>query len=95
MLILVYLGLFQIGLGFIWYTDAVKYVTALQSTLLTMIEPIINPIWVFLVLGEVPGRLAFVGAAFVLIGVIYRAVATVKDGHYAEPPPNLEFGCFG
>jgi drug/metabolite transporter (DMT)-like permease len=76
--IILYLGVFQIGLGFVLYTQAIKHVEALQATLLVMLEPIFNPLWVFLVLGELPGRWAVVGALLVTIGVLYRAFAAIE-----------------
>ena len=75
---ILYLGIFQIGLGFALYTQAIKHVPAVQATLLVMLEPIFNPVWVFLVLGELPARWAVVGALLVVVGVIYRALAGVK-----------------
>ncbi len=81
--IIFYLGIFQIGLSFILYSNAIKYVPALESTLILTIEPILNPFWVFFVLGEVPGQFAFIGGALVLGVVIIRAIIsarTIKDG---------------
>ena len=46
------------------------------------LEPVLNPVWVFLVLGEIPGKLAFMGGMLVLVAVIARAVVsshTVPD----------------
>jgi drug/metabolite transporter (DMT)-like permease len=39
-----------------------------------MIEPVLNPVWVFLLLGEAPGLLALVGGAIILGAVMVRAV---------------------
>ncbi|MCP4422094.1 MAG: EamA family transporter [Chloroflexi bacterium] len=72
--ILLFLGIFQIGLSFILYSIAIKRLPALESTLILTIEPILNPLWVFLVIGEVPGRLAFVGGILILGTVITRAI---------------------
>lgn len=69
------LGIFQMGIPFILYTFALRRVPALQATILVTLEPILNPIWVFLALGELPGRYAFVGIGLVLLGVVGRAVS--------------------
>ncbi len=74
-LIIAFLGIFQIGLSFVLYTLAIKHVPALEATLLGTLEPILSPLWVFLILGEKPGGLAFLGALVVLGGVIYNAAA--------------------
>jgi drug/metabolite transporter (DMT)-like permease len=75
-LIIAFLGIFQIGLSFILYTLAIKHVPALEATLLGTLEPILSPLWVFLILGEKPGLLALLGALVVLGGVIYNAAAS-------------------
>lgn len=76
--IILYLGVFQIGLSFILYSIAIKQLEALESTLLLTIEPILSPVWVFLVLGETPGPLAIAGAILVLVAVVLRAVLSAK-----------------
>lgn len=76
--IIIYLGLFQIGLSFVFYSVAIKHLQALEATLLLTLEPILNPVWVFLVLGEVPGSLAFIGGGLVLAAVIARAVISAR-----------------
>lgn len=72
--ILLYLGIFQIGLSFILYSTAIRRVPALTSILLLTLEPILNPVWVFLVLQETPGRLALLGGGVVLAAVTARAI---------------------
>jgi drug/metabolite transporter (DMT)-like permease len=47
--------------------------------LVTMIEPVICPIWVFLILGERPGRYAFMGAVVVLAAVTFWSVLKALD----------------
>ena len=64
---LIFLGVVQLGLPYIFYAKAVKHVTALEIILIPVLEPILNPIWVFLMIGEVPGTLAFVGGIIVLV----------------------------
>jgi drug/metabolite transporter (DMT)-like permease len=46
----------------------------LDAILIAMLEPILNPIWVFLVVGEKIGNWAFVGGLLVLVGSVGRAV---------------------
>ena len=64
--VLLFLGLFQIGLPYVLFARGLKYVTATQASLTGMLEPIANPLWVFLLLGEQPSRFAIAGAAVVL-----------------------------
>ena len=68
------LGVFQLGFSYILYAYAIKRVRALDAMLIFMIEPILSPIWVFLVVGESPGRWAIVGGAVVIISVTIRSI---------------------
>ena len=76
--IIAYLGIFQIGLSFVLYSIAIKQVQALESTLILTLEPILNPLWVFLVIGETPGKLALIGGMFVIGAVTARAVVSAR-----------------
>lgn len=74
-----YLGIFQIGLSFVLYSIAIKQVPALESTLILTLEPILNPLWVFLVIGETPGKLALVGGLCVVAAVAGRALVSARE----------------
>jgi drug/metabolite transporter (DMT)-like permease len=76
--IIAYLGIFQIGLSFVLYSIAIKQVQALESTLILTLEPILNPLWVFLVIGETPGKLALIGSLFVIAAVTARAIVSTR-----------------
>ena len=84
--IILYLGVFQIGLSFVLYSIAAKHVRALEANLILTLEPILNPIWVFLVLGEKPGPLALVGSALVIGAVTYRAIVSARTPEF-DPVP--------
>jgi drug/metabolite transporter (DMT)-like permease len=69
---LLLLGTLQLGLPYVLYATAIKHVTALEATLIPLLEPVLNPLWVMLTLGERPGGWAMVGAALVLAAVLMR-----------------------
>lgn len=69
------LGLLQLGLSYVLYSVAIRHVTALEATLVTLAEPVLNPVWVMLAVGERPGPWAIVGGAVVLAAVFARGVA--------------------
>ena len=75
---LAFLGVFQIGIPSFLLTYGVKRVTALQTLLTSVLEPIFNPIWVFLVLGEVPGPRALAGGVIILAAVTLRSVLSLR-----------------
>lgn len=74
--ILFYMGILQIGLSFVIFSTAIKFVAALDSILIQTLDPLLNPIWVFLVIGEAPGRWAIVGGIIVLTAVTLRNIYT-------------------
>ncbi len=72
--IVVALGTIQIGAAYWVYGSAVGKMSALRSTLLTTIEPIVSPLWVFLGNGERPTPYAIAGGAVILVAVTGHAV---------------------
>ena len=83
-LAIAYLGVFQIGLAFIFFTKGIKHIPALEANLIVTLEPILNPVWVFLFLGERMGQSALLGGLVVLAGVILSAVGSVRMGKEPE-----------
>ncbi|HEX2854570.1 MAG TPA: DMT family transporter [Opitutaceae bacterium] len=72
------LGVVQLGISYWLYARALRHVTALEAVLIPVIEPILNPLWVLLALGERPAPIALVGGAVVLTAVTLRAVASLR-----------------
>lgn len=68
------LGCVQLGLAYYFYSYAIKHVTALEAVLIPVLEPILNPVWVMLVVGERPSPLALAGGAVVITAVTLRAM---------------------
>lgn len=68
------LGVVQLGFPYVMYSLALRHVRAVEGILIPMIEPVLNPVWVFLLLGETPGPLALLGGAIILGAVMFRAV---------------------
>ncbi|MDQ3622813.1 MAG: DMT family transporter [Verrucomicrobiota bacterium] len=76
---LLLMGILQLGLPYVLYATAIKHVKALEATLITFLEPVLNPLWVMLVVGERPGAWAFAGGALVLGAVAVRGVLMVRE----------------
>jgi drug/metabolite transporter (DMT)-like permease len=72
------LGIVQLGFSYLLYARAIRHVTALEAVLIPVIEPILNPVWVMLFLGERSTAWALAGGAVVLGAVTLRAVAAVR-----------------
>lgn len=75
LLILVYLGVFQLGLAYVCFARGMAHTSALEASLLALLEPVLNPIWTFLVVGERPGTWALAGAAIILVATVWRTLA--------------------
>jgi drug/metabolite transporter (DMT)-like permease len=64
--VLVFLGVFQIALAYVLVTNAISHIPALEASVILLIEPALNPVWAWLVHGEVPGIWAMAGGAIIL-----------------------------
>ena len=85
--VILYLGLFQISLAFILYAHAIRRVRAVESVLVLTLEPVLNPIWVLLVLGERPGAMAVLGGTVVIGAVLGRALFGARRARGLTRPP--------
>jgi drug/metabolite transporter (DMT)-like permease len=73
------LGVFQVGLPYALFARAIREVTAMEAMLIPTIEPVLNPLWVLLLLGEAPGRLALGGGAIILTAVTGRGLLPLLE----------------
>lgn len=71
---LVLLGSLQLGVSYLLYARAIRHVTALEAVLIPVIEPLLNPLWVLLALGERPTPKALLGGAVVLGAITLRGI---------------------
>ena len=74
----VYLGVFQIGLAYVFFTKAIRSVSALEASLLLLIEPVLNPMWTWLVHGESPGAFTLIGGAVIVSATALRAATAPR-----------------
>jgi drug/metabolite transporter (DMT)-like permease len=74
------LGFFQLGLSYYLYTLSLPKVSSLELVTVTMLEPILSPLWVFFFIGERPGQYAFLGG-LIVIGMVFAwgVVKTRED----------------
>jgi drug/metabolite transporter (DMT)-like permease len=61
-----YLGIFQIGLAYVFLVHGIRHVHALAASLLLLIEPVLNPIWAWLFQSEIPGTWTLAGGGIIL-----------------------------
>jgi len=80
-LFILLMGVFQLGFGYIFFSLGIKQTAATTSSIIATLEPILNPIWVFLFLNEVPSPLALLGGIIVLITVSIYNVIVTRDNY--------------
>ncbi len=79
------LGVFQVGLAAVFLSYGIKRVPAIQGILVAAIEPIMNPVWVFLATGEKPGINSIAGGIVIIAAVLASsAVSMRRDALAAE-----------
>lgn len=79
-LLILSMGIFQLGFGYIFFALGIKQTQATTASIIATLEPVLNPIWVFFVLGEKPTTLSLIGASIVLITVmIYNFIVTKSN----------------
>ncbi|MFL2546949.1 MAG: DMT family transporter [Candidatus Rariloculaceae bacterium] len=81
-LIIAYLGIFQIGLAYVFISEGVLRLRALEVSLLLLVEPVFSPVWVWLILNESPAGLALIGGAVVIAATALNAL---RDGASGQP----------
>jgi len=80
--VVVFLGVCQLGIPYLFLTRAVPKVRALEVGLFLLIEPVLNPIWAWLVHRETPGPATLAGGALILGATAVRMIFDVR-----QPPP--------
>jgi drug/metabolite transporter (DMT)-like permease len=85
--ILLYLGIFQLGLAYLAFSRGVTGTPAIEASLLILLEPVLNPIWTFLFAGERPGPWAVAGGAVVLAATAWRTLAPLLTPRLEQARP--------
>lgn len=78
-LLVIFLGVFQIGLAYVFLTRSIRRVPAFQASLLLLLEPVLNPLWAFLIHTELPGGFALIGCALILTATLVQTLAARRD----------------
>ena len=72
-LIVIYLGVVQLGLAYVFLSRAITRVPALEASLFLLVEPVLSPVWAWLAHGETPGPLAAIGGVVILSATALRS----------------------
>ncbi|MEX2155671.1 MAG: DMT family transporter [Gemmatimonadales bacterium] len=76
--VVVFLGVCQLGIPYVFMARAIPRLRAIEVALFLLIEPVLNPIWAWLVHGERPGPATLVGGALILGATAVRVVVDAR-----------------
>jgi drug/metabolite transporter (DMT)-like permease len=86
--LIVYLGVFQIGVAYALLLSALRHVAALEASLLLFVEPVLSPIWAWMFHGERPGTWTLAGGAVILATTGLRGWFERTGPLRVTPPPD-------
>jgi drug/metabolite transporter (DMT)-like permease len=79
------LGLICVPFAQFFLSTGTKYIPAAQVALITMLETVLGPVWVWLCLGEIPPSRTFLGGIFVLAGVTVSSIVSARSSSASAP----------
>jgi len=75
---LAYLGVFQIGLAYVCLSGAIRRLPALEISLLLLLEPVLNPVWTWIIRSEDPGRWTILGGAVIISATVVKLLVDAR-----------------
>ncbi len=70
----IYLGVFQVGIAYTFFSYGLKRVFAIEASLISLLEPVLNPVWVFFGYGEIPSLGAIIGGIIIIAAIFIRTI---------------------
>jgi DME family drug/metabolite transporter len=71
-----FLGVFQIAVAYAFFASGLKRIIAVEASIISMVEPVLNPVWVLIGYGEIPSVTAIIGGLIILTAIIVRSLIT-------------------
>lgn len=75
LILLSLMGIIQLGIPNILYAKGLKVLTAQEASLIALVEPVLNPIWVILLVGEVPSNSTIAGGCLILSALLFKFIS--------------------
>ncbi len=69
-----FLGMFQIAIAYAFFSFGLKRVFAVEASIISMIEPVLNPVWVLIGYGEIPTNYAIIGGVIIISAISIRTL---------------------
>jgi len=79
------LGIFQIGFSSVLFSYGIKRISAINASLISVIEPVLNPVWVLLIIGEIPTVYSIAGGAMIIIAVAVTSIISARRDNISVP----------
>lgn len=90
--LLVVMAAFQFALPYVLFARGIAYVSGTEASLIALIEPVLNPIWVALFFGEEPSKATIIGGSIILLGLALRYTVFRPPAEVAPLEPAPEAG---
>lgn len=71
---LLFLGVFQIAFAYALFSYGIKKILAVEASIISMLEPVLNPVWVFIGYGEIPSVYAIIGGLIIISAITIRTI---------------------
>lgn len=84
-LVLAVMGVVQLGIPYCLFSKGLEAISLQEASLIVLIEPVLNPLWVALLFGEVPSPATFVGGGMILLSLGYRYVWLLARSYKKTP----------
>ncbi len=83
-----YLGIIQLGVAYTFFTlGMARGVRSLDAGIICYVEPVLNPVWVFLILGEQPSKWALLGGSIIIVAVVCHMILDARGKRKANSLP--------
>ena len=74
-----FLGVFQIAFAYALFSYGLKRIIAVEASIISMFEPVLNPIWVLIGYGEMPTFFAAIGGGIIIVAIAIRTIIASSD----------------
>jgi DME family drug/metabolite transporter len=74
-----FLGVFQIAFAYALFSYGLKRILAVEASIISMFEPVLNPVWVLIGYGEIPSFTAVIGGGIIIIAILSRTLIAGSD----------------
>jgi drug/metabolite transporter (DMT)-like permease len=75
---ILFLGIVQLGIAYIFFSKGIQNTSAISASLISAVEPILNPVWAMIIIGEKPSLLSVLAGIFVVIVIAAYNIIKAK-----------------